>query len=112
VLVELADTLREKHLIALLGNDRFRAQLDSGGKEALWQQLDELTTSGPIKGKEEKSFTLCPDHLQAVFKRPQAAQNVKGVCTYCDSWKHACDYGHSHNHNNKQQEVRSAWISK
>jgi hypothetical protein len=86
VFSELADELREKHLITLLGNDRFRAQLDSGGKEALWQQLDELTASGGFKGKEDQSFLLCNKHQQIVFEGPLVCKDVRGICSCCSNY--------------------------
>jgi hypothetical protein len=80
-LVELADTLREKHLIELLANQRFRAQLDSGGKEAIWQQLDELTSRFPATSKEEKFYTLCPDNTHSVFQETTEGSDRR--CTCC-----------------------------
>jgi hypothetical protein len=108
VFIELADELREKHLITLLGNDRFRAQLDSGGKEALWQQLDELTANGGFKGKEEKSFTLCHHHQQTVFQVELVAKEVKGYCT-------CCVIGRNHGYNNYnctsvQHVAKRVWL--
>jgi len=85
VYVKLADALHDKHLLTLLGNDRFRAQLDSGGKEALWQQLDELIANGVVKGKRERSYILCPEHSQDVFRGPLVAKDATGICSFCDS---------------------------
>lgn len=108
VFIELADELREKHLITLLGNDRFRAQLDSGGKEALWQQLDELTANGGFKGKEEKSFTLCHQHQQTVFQGQLGAKEVKGYCTCCYI---ARNYGYNgYHYTSVQQVAKRVWM--
>jgi len=105
VFIKLADTLREKHLIALLSNDRFRAQLDLGGKEALWQQLDELTGKGGFKGKEEKCHTLCPLHAKKVF---QAPANGKALCFCC----HQSRIAGLNSHTTSAQVARMAWIEK
>ena len=111
VFIELADELREKHLITLLGNDRFRAQLDSGGKEALWEQLDELTANGVVKGKAEKSFTLCPQHLQVVLQGQLVAKEVKGYCTCCTAVRY-----NGYNSNDyiyyDQHVAKRVWVDK
>lgn len=81
--VKLAATLREKHLDQLLKNDGFRAQLDSSGKEALWQQLDELASRFLGEDAEEKWYTLCPEHTQGIFHGP-VNERYYHRCTMCD----------------------------
>jgi hypothetical protein len=83
VFVKLASELRGKHLIALLSNDRFRAQLDSGGKEALWQQLDELTSKLMRTDIVEKGHYLCATHEATIFLKSSEAKGFKDRCYCC-----------------------------
>jgi hypothetical protein len=106
VFVTLAASLREKNLIKLLSNDRFRAQLDSGGKEALWEQLDELTAKVFSVNTEEKSYSLCPGHTQNLFQRP--TKDGKAAC-FCCNLVRAQGWSQSGPQN---QAVRKAWIEK
>jgi hypothetical protein len=69
-LAKLSATLREKHLRKLLGNQRFRAQLDSRGKDAIWKQIDELTSKVFWADLTEKSYFLCEQHKAGIFQHP------------------------------------------
>lgn len=69
-LVKLSATLREKHLRKLLGNQRFRAQLDSRGKDALWKEIDRLTSRVFWADMTEKSYVLCEQHKANIFRGP------------------------------------------
>jgi hypothetical protein len=69
-LVKLSATLREKHLRKLLGNQRFRAQLDSRGKDALWKEIDRLTSRVFWADMTEKSYVLCEQHKANIFRDP------------------------------------------
>lgn len=63
-LAALGEKLRKDNLGILLTNDRYRAQIDSGGKEAIWQQLEDLIFAADL---EEKGYYLCSDHFETVF---------------------------------------------
>lgn len=106
VFVKLAAGLREKHLGKLLGNDRFRAQLDDGGKEALWQQLNELTTKLFFTDKEEKCYALCQQHTASVLQGP--VKTGKALCSYCALTR---SLGHS-SHTTTHVTIKKAWIEK
>lgn len=62
--VDFGEKLRKDNLGILLKNDRYRAQLESGGKEAMWQQLEELLFAADL---EKKGYRLCSDHFETVF---------------------------------------------
>jgi hypothetical protein len=106
--VKLAAELREKNLGILLSNDRFRAQLDSGGKEALWQQLDELTSKVFIADKKEKSYRLCPAHAKRVFEEP--IEDNCGTCTCCLIQQDVYGQGGRRVINHIKFDTRKAWI--
>jgi hypothetical protein len=110
--VELAAELREKNLGKLLSNNRFRAQLDSGGKEALWQQLDELSSKVFIADKKEKSYRLCPAHAERVFEEP--IEDNGGTCTCCliqqDGYGQQGDRRFIVVYNPVKCSARKAWI--
>jgi hypothetical protein len=78
-LAKLSATLREKHLRKLLGNQRFRAQLESRGTAAIWKQIDELTSKVFWADMAEKSYFLCEQHKVAIFPPvPEPDQRVDG----------------------------------
>lgn len=106
--VRLAATLRENHVSRLLKHDRYRAQLDSGGKDALWQQLDELSSTVLSTDRVEKSHTLCQQHGMNVFQ--ETAKNGKALCWCCNQFKLAGIGGYSYT--NTGQVARKAWIEK
>ena len=106
--VELAAELRKKNLSKLLSNDRFRAQLDSGGKEALWKQLDELNSEGFALGKEEKSYTLCSTHGQDIFQEP-SKDGASGLCFCCTlMYRNRVSYVQTQ----IQHAAHRAWVTK
>ena len=121
-LVELAATLRKEHIGKLLSHDRFRAQLDSGGVDALWQQLDELNSQ--MLARTEKTYQLCPDHTQRLFRRPIPECGInfygRGHCTCCSIYQDGVGAGAGHNTYNEnyahdsdsdtENEVCKAWI--
>jgi hypothetical protein len=74
-LVKLSATLREKHLRKLLGNQRFRAQLDSRGKDALWKKIDRLTSRVFWADMTEKSYVLCEQHKANIFRTQSKSRN-------------------------------------
>lgn len=82
LLVDLGAKLRENNMGKLLKNDRFRAQLDAGGKESLWQQLDELVFAADL---EERRFALCHAHEHAIFlpRSGDDLQDSQGKCVMC-----------------------------
>lgn len=106
-LVELGDRLRKDNLGILLKNDRFRAQLDDGGKETLWQVLDDLVFAADLV---KKRYHLCETHKKDVFQEPSLGVNEKTTtrCTCC--FIHGY-YGHRGFSGGQIQE-RTAWIPK
>jgi hypothetical protein len=122
-LVELAARLRKEHIGKLLSNDRYRAQLDSGGMDALWQQLDELNSQ--MLARTEMSYQLCPHHRLSVFRPPVAVPedacywSDEDHCTCCSIYHDGVgagagrnvykDYAHDSDEDT-MMEVRKAWI--
>jgi hypothetical protein len=104
-LVELADKLRKDHLVKLLKNDRFRAQLDNGGKESLWQILDELIFAADLK---EKRHHLCSTHEKRVFQEPSADKNLRAHCEFCRA---QCTGGYNYSQLN-ERSGRQVWALK
>lgn len=99
--------LRKKHLSNLLRNDRFRAQLDSGGKVAMWKQLDELNSKDLVTDKEEKSYSLCSQYEREVFKEA-AKDEGKAHCPLClKLWNSGIVALHTGQHT-----IHKAWIKK
>jgi hypothetical protein len=99
-LVELATKLRQKNLGQLLSNESFRAQLDNGGKDALWQQLDELSSMFLGEDIAQKWYTLCPQHTQDAFHGPV---DGKGHCKMHND-RYNCTGG--------KHEAHEAWVKK
>jgi hypothetical protein len=79
-LLEFANTLRKNNLGVLLKNERFRSQLDSGGKEMLWQVLDDLVFAADLK---KKCHHLCIDHKDVVFQDVGMDGPVVAHCEVC-----------------------------
>jgi hypothetical protein len=63
-LVGFGENLRKDNIGILLKDDRYRAQLDSSGKEAVWQQLDELVFAADLV---KKRYHLCNTHTIQIF---------------------------------------------
>ena len=98
-LVAFGEQIRKNNLGKLLKNARFREHLDSGGKDALWQQLDELAFSANL---QERMYVLCGHHKQVVFKAPfTRPMGNNYYCSLCvnEYYSPAVD-------------VETAWISK
>jgi hypothetical protein len=121
-LVELAARLRKEHIGKLLSNDRYRAQLGSGGMDALWQQLDELNSQ--MLARTEMSYQLCSHHRLSVFQPPVAVSDSENACywincTCCSIYHDGVgagagrnvykDYAHDSDEDTSM-DVRKAWI--
>jgi len=109
-LVKFGEKLRKDNIGRLLKNDRFRAKLDSGGKEAIWQQLDELVFAADLV---KKSYFVCPSHTSDIFHEPSidANEETMGYCTICQAQSRN-DYGHYGDGDSGQHRERTVWISK
>jgi len=82
-LVAFGEAIRTANLGKLLKNARYREHLDRGGKEAIWQQLDELIFATDLVKK--KHYHLCKSHLETTFKGPtmDVEGSTKAECTIC-----------------------------
>lgn len=108
-LVEFAERLRKENIGKLLKNDRFRAQLDQSGKEAMWQQIDELIFAADLATKR---YHLCFSHTKYVFQEPSLGANEM-TTPPC----RICDLRNSHGQkffslNAEQQLEGAAWVPK
>lgn len=79
-LTALAESMRNNNFGKLLQNERYRAKLDSGGKETLWQVVDELAFATRLK---RKRYFLCESHTKRLFPEPRADQQPQETCTFC-----------------------------
>jgi hypothetical protein len=104
-LVDFGEKLRKDNIGILLKNDRYRAQLDKGGKEAVWQQLDELIFAAVLK---KKRYYLCDTHCQSMFQEPSigADEETTDWCTVCKCSSRGYSYG------SEQHLERTAWLPK
>ena len=108
-LVDFGEKLRKNNLGILLKNARYRAQLDSGGKEAMWQQLDELLFAADL---EEKRYFLCSDHFETVFHEPDLSadeETEEHCCAVCEV--RVLD-GAGYFSTPPRHQERSAWLPK
>lgn len=80
-LVGFGEKMRRDNLDKLIRNDRYRAQLDSGGKEAIWQQLDELIFAADLV---KKRYHLCTIHRGSVYQE-ECARDAARRCELCPS---------------------------
>lgn len=100
-LVAFAGAIRRNNLGKLLKNARFREHLDRGGKEALWEQLDELAFAADLG---ENRIALCGDHKRVVFKSTNELRSgYKHTCTLCNR--------NAYN-TSRHVELEVAWIPK
>lgn len=81
-LVALGDKMRGENLQKLLKNDRFRANLESGGTAALWQVIDDLSFAAGLK---ERRHHLCASHETQVFLPPRGDKSGVGLCPLCQA---------------------------
>lgn len=113
--VEFGEKLRKDNIGILLKNDRFRAQLDSGGKEAVWQQLDELVFAADLV---KKRYFVCATHVLNMFYEPSIGADGKtqGPCAICQAQNRGNSYGGGfsggYGGSSVQQKERTAWLSK
>lgn len=70
-LVELSNKIRKNNWSKLLRNIRFRAKLERGGTEALWQVINDLAFAADL---EEKRLFVCELHEDQVFDIPSERQ--------------------------------------
>lgn len=107
--VGFGENMRKDNLGILLSNDRFRARLDNGGKEAIWQQLDELAFAADL---EKKRCYLCSDHLHTVFCEPAPStdqETAKEHCAVCEAQVRYDGYYYG---TPTRYEERTAWLPK
>lgn len=109
-LVEFGEKLRKDNIGSLLKNDRFRAQIDSGGKDAVWQQLDELIFAADLV---KKRYFLCTSHVSSMFHEPSigADEKTQDQCAICQAQCNNYNYGYGHGSSGQYRE-RTAWLSK
>ena len=107
--VAFGENLRKNNLGILLKNDRFRARLDSGGKGAIWQQLDELAFAADL---EKKRYYLCSDHFHTVFCEPAPStdeETAEEHCAVCEAQVRHDGYYYG---TPTRYEERTAWLPK
>lgn len=113
--VELGEKLRKDNIGILLKNDRFRTQVDSGGKEAVWQQLNDLIFAADLV---KKRYFLCVSHVPHMFHEPSngADGKTQGPCAICQAQNRGNSYGGgfsgAYGGSSVQQKERTAWLSK
>lgn len=109
--------MRENNRGKLLKNDRFRAQLDEGGREALWGVIDGLVFAADL---EQKRHHLCDQHHKLVFQEPSTEEDEleedEKLIEYCpvcglDSQRRNAS-GYGGYSIGQQHEERAVWISK
>ena len=108
--VAFGEKLRKDNIGSLLKNDRFRAQLDASGKEAVWQQLDELIFAADLV---KKRYFVCKPHASEMFQEPSigADEKTQGYCTICQARTRNSGYGYGHSSSGQCHE-RTAWLPK
>lgn len=100
-LTALAESMRKNNFGKLLKNERYRAKLDSGGKEMLWQVVDELAFAARLK---RKRYFLCDSHAKRVFPEPRADQQPEEPCNLCH------DPNGYYHPKHPRQRGRVAWV--